>query len=106
MCNREILARGGWKPLVGAELAYEGIKVAASENVGFLHLLIECITGLAEPLRIYEDREIAVVVAHSGHVVEEADALNIAQCLAVGVGYFLTGGYSRIHLTEIEESVG
>jgi len=106
MCNGEVLARCRGKPLVGAELADEGIEVAASEDVGLLHLLIERIARLAEPLRIYEDREVAVVVAHSGHVVEEADTLNVAQCLTVGVGHFLTGGYRRIHLTEIEESVG
>ena len=86
--NGKILACGGWKPLVGAELADEGIEVAASEDVGFLHLLIECIACLAEPLRIYEDREVAVVVAHSRHVVEEADAIHVAQCLAVGVSTF------------------
>ena len=50
--------------------------------------------------------EVAVVVAHSRHVVEEADAIHVAQCLAVGVGHFLTGSYRGIHLTEIEESVG
>lgn len=101
----EVLAGGGGEGTVGAELADEGVEVAASEDVRLAHREIELVAGFAEFLCVDENREVAVVVTHSGHVVEEGDALDVAQCLAVAVGDFLTGGDGCIDLAEVEKAV-
>lgn len=45
-------------------------------------------------------------MAHAGHVVEECDAGDVAEGLAVGCGGAVAGVDGGVDLAEVEEAVG
>lgn len=91
---------------VCAELADEGIEIAAAKNALLAHLVVELVTGHAVFLGIDKDGEVAVVMAHTGEVVPELDAFDVAECLAVADGYLMAGLDGGVDLAEVEEAVG
>lgn len=97
-CHRQILWGGTGETAIGAEGADEGIEIATAPDALLLHLEIEFIAGHAVFLGINENGEIAIVMAHTGHIVEETDAGDVAQGFTVAGGNFLTGGNGGIDL--------
>ena len=88
----EVLGGSTGQAAVGTEGADEGIEIAAAPNALLLHLEIELVASHTVFLGIDENREVTVVMADAGHIIEETDAGNIPQGLAVAVGHLLAGG--------------
>ncbi len=102
----QIRSRGRRQTPVGRKGADERIEIAPSEHARLLHPKIELVARRAVPLRIDEDREIGVVVAHAGHVVEKRDAGHAAQRAAIADGDFAAGFDGFVDVAEVEQSVG
>ena len=73
----QVLGGCAWQAAIGAESTDEREEISASQHILFSHLKIKLVTGLAIFLCIDEDGEITIVVAHTRHIVEEADTRNI-----------------------------
>ena len=102
----EILAGGAGQAAVGGEVADEGIEVAAGEDALSAQLVEEFVARHAVVLSINEDGEVAVVVAHAGHVVPEVDTVDGAQGLTVTDGDLMTGLDAGIHQAQVQQAVG
>ena len=105
-CVGQVLAGGAGQAAIGGEGADERIEVAAGKDVLFAQLGIQLIAGAAITLGIDKDGEVAVVVAHAGHVVPETDALDGAQRLAVADSDLAALGDGGIDLTQVEQAIG
>lgn len=102
----EVLRSGGREAAVGAELADKRVEVAAAVDIVALQEGVEVVALHTVSVGIDEDREVAMVVLDSGYVLEEGDTVDVLQGIAVCEGCFATVGYCRIHLLEIQETVG
>ena len=102
----QVLAGGAGQALVGGEGADQRIEVAAGQDTLLAHLEVELISRHAIPLGIDKDGKIAVVVAHTGHVVPEVDALDGPERLAVADGDLMAGLDAIIHMLQVQQAEG
>ena len=91
---------------IGGELGYQWIEIPTAKDILFLHLEVELVTGHAIRLGIHKDGEVAIVVLHARHIVEEGDALDIAKGLPVLDSDLLAGGNTIIYQLKIKQAVG
>ena len=105
-CHRQILWCCRGQSTIGAEGADEREEVATAQHVFFFHLEVELVAGLAIFLCIDEDGEIAVVMTHSRHIVEETDAKDVAQGFAIFDGYLMAFLDSGINLLKVQQTIG
>ena len=102
----QVFLAGGGESAVGGELADERVEIASAEDFLAAHLEVELVAGDAVLLGVDEDGEVAVVMAHAGHVVPEGDAGHGAERLAVAYGHLVAGLDGLVHLAEVQQSVG
>lgn len=102
----QVLAGGARQALVGGEGADERIEVAAGKDAMLAHLEVELISRHAIPLGIDKDGEVAVVVAHAGHIVPEGDPLDRTQGLAVADGDLMARLDAGIHQLQVQQAIG
>ena len=102
----QILAGSAGQAAIGGEGADERIEVAAGKDVPLAQLGVQFIAGAAIDIGIDKDGEVAIVVAHAGHVVPEGDALDGAQGLAVADGDLSALSDGGIDLTQVEQTIG
>ena len=100
----QVLTRGTGYALVGGESADERIEVAARQDTLLAHLEVKLIARHAILAGINKDGEIAVVVAHTGHVVPKVDALDRTQRLTVADGHLMTGLNAGIHMLQVQQA--
>ena len=110
LCNpvrhRQVLRPRGVEPPVGRERADKRVEVPAAEDVVVLQLLIEAVARHAVFLRVHEDREVGVVVPHTGHVLEVGDSLDVLQTLAVQLRDMPPRGDCVVHMPEVDKPHG
>ncbi len=102
----EVLAGGAGQATIGGEVADERIEVTAGKDAVLTQLEVEFVARHAIFLGIDEDGEVAVVVAHTGHVVPEVDTLNGAQGFTVTDGDLVARLDGGIHLLQVEQAEG
>lgn len=102
---RQVLGSSTLKTAVGRELRNKRIEIAATEHVCSLHLCIEIVARHAVLLCVDEDREVAVIVAHARHIVEERDALNRTQRLTILNGYLMASLDGSVNEAKVEQTV-
>ena len=102
----QVLGCSTWQSTIGAEGADEREEVTTAQHVLFFHLEVELVAGLAVLLCVDEDGEIAVVMTHAGHIVEETDAGDVAQGFEILDGHLMALLDGCIHLLEVQQSVG
>jgi len=81
--NREVRRRRARQAPVHRKRTDERIEVPPSPDIPLAHPEVKLIPGHPIPASIHENREITVVMTHTGHIVPESDTLDRAQGLAV-----------------------
>ena len=105
-CHWQILAAGAGKAAVGREGADERVEVTTAQDAVVAKFEVELVARHAVLLGINKDGEVAVVVAHTGHVVPVGDAIDVAQGLAIADGDLMTGLDGLVDLTQVQQAVG
>lgn len=105
MSPGEILRGGGREAAVCAERADERVEIAAAQDVMFLHSEVELVAAAAVFLFVHKDREVAVVVLDTRHVVEEGDARDIPQGFTIADGDLVAGFDGGIDDLELAKAI-
>ena len=104
--NREIFFCCAGQAAIGGEVADERIEVTAGEDAVLTQLEVEFVARHAIFPGIDEDGEVAVVMAHTGHVVPEVDALDGTQRRAVTDSHLMASLDAGIHLLQVQQAIG
>ncbi len=102
----QVLAGCAGQAAVGGEVADERIEVAAGEDAVLAQQVVELVTRAAVALSVDKDGEVAVVVAHAGHIVPEGDAFDGTQRLAVADSNLAARADGLVDLLQVEQAIG